>query len=180
MEESATSALRLAGHGLVLRQWHEDDLPVMRELFDDPDVAHRTPIASPFDLAAARDYLERAQRSFASGQWIQLAITSEGDRALGEVLLNRLTACIGYAVGSAHRGQRLAVRAVQVLTEYAHGELGLARVYLEIEPDNGPSNGVARAAGFYLTDKAPQPVSGKGRDFTLLTWAHDATGDIKE
>lgn len=166
--------LRLTGHGLVLRPWREDDLDTMVEIFDDPGIAYRTPTVSPFDLAAAKDYFGHAQRSLASGQRIHLAVTVDNEQALGEVLLNREAATIAYGIGAAHRGRRLAVRAVQVLTEYAHTELRLARVYLEIEPDNHPSNGVARAAGFRLTDDAPKPVSDKGRDYTLLTWVHEA------
>ncbi|XVQ14384.1 GNAT family N-acetyltransferase [Spirillospora sp. CA-255316] len=172
--EPGAAPFRLAGQGLVLRPWRDDDLAHMVELFDDPDIAHRTPIASPFDLVAARNYLERAQRSFESGLRIHLAITAGSDRPLGEALLDRGAATIGYGIGSAHRGQRLAVRAVQVLTHYAHEELGLAHVYLEIEPDNHPSTRVARAAGFHLTDRAPAPVRDKGRDYTLLTWVHHA------
>jgi RimJ/RimL family protein N-acetyltransferase len=167
--------LSFGGHGLVLRMWRPDDLPAMVDLFDDPDIAYRTPLPSPFDLNAARTYMETARRLYAEGKRIQLAITEEGDdRPLGEVLLNRAGRTIGYGVGAAHRGRRLAVRAVQVMTDYAHAELGFPHVYLEIEPDNGPSGGVARAAGYRLTDKAPESIVDKGRAYTLLTWVHDA------
>jgi RimJ/RimL family protein N-acetyltransferase len=167
--------LRLSGHGLVLRTWRTDDLPTMMELFDDPDIAYRTPLASPFDLNAATAYMDRAHHLYAEGVRIQLAITEEGDDApLGEVLFNRAGRTIGYGVGPAHRGRRLAVRAVQVMTDYAHRVLGLPHVFLEIEPDNGPSGGVARAAGYRLTDSSPVSVVDKGRPYTLLTWVHDA------
>jgi RimJ/RimL family protein N-acetyltransferase len=170
--------LPLSGHGLVLRMWREDDLPTMVDLFDDPDIAYRTPLASPFDLAAAYAYMERAHRLYVEGQRIQLAITEDGqDRPLGEVLFNRAGRTIGYGIGAAHRGRRLAVRAVQVMTDYAHRRLGLPHVYLEIEPDNGPSGGVARAAGYRLTDAPPGQVIDKGRAYTLLTWVHDAPAD---
>ncbi|WP_405856234.1 GNAT family N-acetyltransferase [Streptomyces sp. NBC_01515] len=43
--------LRLTGEDLVLREWTENDLPAMTELFDDPEIAHWTPLASPFDTA---------------------------------------------------------------------------------------------------------------------------------
>jgi RimJ/RimL family protein N-acetyltransferase len=155
--------------------WREDDLATMVELFDDPDIAYWTPLASPFDLAAACVYMERAHRLYVEGQRIQLAITEEGeDRPLGEVLFNRAGRTIGYGVGAAHRGRGLAARAVHVMTDYAHRQLGLPHVYLEIEPDNGPSKAVARAAGYRLTDRAPEPVIDKGRSYALLTWVHDA------
>ncbi|MGR6919510.1 hypothetical protein ACU635_35200 [[Actinomadura] parvosata] len=40
-----------------MREWTADDLPVMVELFGDPQVDRWTPLRSPFDLAAAHSYL---------------------------------------------------------------------------------------------------------------------------
>lgn len=167
--------LLLTGHDLVLREWSDEDLAVMSELFDDPDIAHWTPLESPFDLTAARRYLDRARQARRDGERIQLAITTDGRQALGEVLLSPVTGVLGYGVGPAHRGQRLATRALRVMTEYAHQELGLPRLTLKIEADNHASTGVARSAGFRLTDAAPETVTDKGRDCHLLTWEHRAT-----
>ncbi|WP_248965062.1 GNAT family N-acetyltransferase [Sphaerisporangium perillae] len=169
------TGLRLSGHGLVLREWTDDDLPVMVELFDDPAVAYWTPLVTPFDLAAARGYLERARRARAAGDRVHLAVTTDGGAAKGEVLLGGIarddgTASIGYAIGAAHRGQRLAVRAVLVMTEFAYEVMGLPQVFLEIEPDNEPSVRVARAAGFLLSDAPPTIVEDKGRTLSLATW----------
>ncbi|MEV8543378.1 GNAT family N-acetyltransferase [Streptomyces sp. NPDC051572] len=36
--------LRLTGEDLVLREWTENDLPAMTDLFDDPEIAHWTPL----------------------------------------------------------------------------------------------------------------------------------------
>jgi RimJ/RimL family protein N-acetyltransferase len=163
------TGLRLVGSGLVLREWDRGDLAVMVELFDDPDIAYRTPLPSPFDSAVAQAYLDRARSD--DGR-IQLAITTDGERPLGEVLLSRQAGSLGYAVGAAHRGQRLAVRAVQLLTAYAHDVENIPRVVLEIEPDNAASSAVARGAGYRLTDRRPSPVADKGRSYTLLTWEH--------
>lgn len=76
-------------------------------------------------------------------------------------------------MAAAHRGRRLAVRAVRLMTEHAHQAVALPRVLLEIEPDNHPSVAVARAAGFHLTGTAPDVMEDKGRSHTLLPWAHD-------
>jgi DNA polymerase-3 subunit alpha len=96
--------LTLTGDGLVLREWTEEDLATLVELFDDPDIASRTPLASPFDLVAARDYLDRGRRARAERQRVQLAITTDGLRAKGEIQLNLARSTISYAVGSAYRG----------------------------------------------------------------------------
>lgn len=95
-----TSSLRLTTHGLVLREWTNDDLAVMQELFDDPDVAYRTPLESPFGQDAALRYLRSAQQARHANDRIHLAITTDGHQALGEVLLNRATGSIGYIVGA--------------------------------------------------------------------------------
>lgn len=164
---------RLSGHGLVLRPWEEADLPAMAELFDDPAIADRTPLASPFDLDAARTYLEVAQRTRADGERLHLAITTDGLVPLGEVLLTYATGTMGYAVGYAHRGQRLAPRAMSLLLDHAHHTVGLTRTRLEIEADNAPSVAVARGLGFRRTDAKPRAMQGKGRICLLHTWVHD-------
>jgi RimJ/RimL family protein N-acetyltransferase len=165
-------SLRLTAHGLLLREWTGEDLAVMQELFDDPDVAYRTPLESPFDQAAAVRYLYSAHQARRRNERIHLAITTDGQQALGEVLLNQATGSMGYIVGAANRGQRLALRALRAMTEYAHTTIALPRVILEIEPDNHPSIAVARSAGFHLSDSAPETVTDKGRTYELLTWQH--------
>jgi len=59
--------LRPTGEGLVLHEWTEADPPAMADLFDDPEIAHRTPPASPFDPAAARAAVTRATVTRAAG-----------------------------------------------------------------------------------------------------------------
>jgi RimJ/RimL family protein N-acetyltransferase len=169
-------SFELAGQGLVLRLWADEDLAAMVRVFDDSEVALRTPLASPFDLAAACEYLEQARLAYAADQRLQLAITTDGRQVKGEVRLNRSTGTISYVVGTAYRGQRLASRALRLMTEHAHHGLGLRRVILEIEPDNLPSIAVARAAGFVLTDTAPEVVEVRGRSFCLRAWAHESAG----
>ncbi|MBB5939803.1 GNAT family N-acetyltransferase [Streptomyces zagrosensis] len=169
----SVSSVRLAAHGLILREWENADLPAMVELFDEPDVADRTPLPSPFDIGAAREYLEMIHRTRAEGRRLHLAITTDGHNPLGEVLLSLSSGAMGYGVGCAHRGQRLAVRAAQLLTDYAHQVLELPRVVLEIEADNAPSVAVARRLNFRLTNDEPQRIEGKGRSLVLQTWAHD-------
>ncbi|MFC8435563.1 GNAT family N-acetyltransferase [Streptomyces sp. NPDC057253] len=172
--------VRLTSEGLILREWTDDDLPAMAALFDDPDIAHWTPLASPFDAAAARAYLDRARQERGDGLRLRLAITTDGRLPQGEILLIRTstdspTASLGYTVGAAHRGRRLAARALKVMTDYAHHTMGLPRVTLGIEAENGASVAVAHAANFHVTDEPLIPVINKGRPLVLQTWAHDRT-----
>jgi RimJ/RimL family protein N-acetyltransferase len=165
------SPLVLSGNGLLLRDFTDADLPVMIELFDDPDVALRTPIVTPFDLAAARDYLATMRRTRAEENRLHLAITRPGeDVPLGMVFLRPALCMAGYVIGKAHRRQGLAVRAGQVITEFALRTVGLPHVLLEIEAENVASVAVARALGARLSGAAPIEVESKGRSLRLDTW----------
>ncbi|MFD5813163.1 GNAT family N-acetyltransferase [Streptomyces sp. NPDC127038] len=167
--------IELTGEGLVLRDWTEEDLAAMPELFDHPDIAYWTPIVSPFDEAASLARLDRARQLRAEGTAVLLAITLDGGAPLGEVMLRRSPEGteIGYAVGPAHRGQGLAVRAVRVMAAYAFEELAADRVILELEAENAASVAVATKAGFALLDVPPITGEEKGRPFVLQTWGLD-------
>ncbi|MER5869786.1 GNAT family N-acetyltransferase [Streptomyces sp. NPDC002044] len=164
--------IELSGEGLVLRDWTESDLAAMPGLFDHPDIAHWTPIVSPFDEAAALARLERARRLRAEGTAVLLAITVDGGAPLGEVMLRRAPEGteLGYAVGPAHRGQGLAVRAVRVMAAYAFERLDAEQVILELEAENAASVGVATKAGFGLLDVPLITGEEKGRPYALQTW----------
>lgn len=155
------TVVTVEGQGLVLREWTDADVPVMVVLFDEAEVGRWTPLRHPFDDAAARAYLDRARTRRVEGLAIQLAITTDGHAPLGEVLLFATgpdgrapdgdQAELGYAIGAAHRGNRLASRAVRLMTGYAVRELGMRAVVLHIDPGNAGSIAVARATGFELT-----------------------------
>lgn len=172
------SDLALTGFGLWPREWTDDDLPTMVELFDETQVGRWTPLRHPFDLAAARAYLDVARARRAEGRGIQLAITTDGRTALGEVLLSPTGpdgrhAELAYAIGAEHRRRGLATRAVRLLTAYADQHLGMAEVILRIHPDNAASAAVARATGFRLTDA--EPIT-RGDSEPLLTWRRRPDG----
>jgi RimJ/RimL family protein N-acetyltransferase len=166
--------VRLEGDGVVLRPWSERDVTQLVEIFDHAEMAYRLPVAAPFDLAAADAYLTTARHAQQAGHRIYLAITSGDDLARGEVMLNLAAGTIGYAIGPAHRGRRLASRALRLMTGYAHRMVGLPTVYLEIEPDNAGSMAVARSGGYRPTDAEPVVVEDKGRRYALHRWSHTA------
>ncbi|MEU8519986.1 GNAT family N-acetyltransferase [Streptomyces sp. NBC_01216] len=167
--------IELTGEGLVLRDWTEEDVAAMPDLFDHPDIAYWTPIVSPFDETAARRRLDTDRRLRAEGTAILLAITVDGGAPLGEVMLRRAPEGteLGYAVGPAHRGQGLAARAVRVMAAYAFEELGADRVILELEAENTSSVAVASRAGFGLLDVPLIEGEDKGRPYSLQTWGLD-------
>lgn len=157
----------LAGRGLTLREWEQGDLPAMVDLFDESDIARRTPLPSPFTLADAQDRLARAGQP----DRLLLAVTADGRRPLGEVLLTA-TGELGYMIGKPHRRLGLATRALVLLRDYAHDAVGLAVLRLKIEPDNDSSIAVAQRAGFQLGRAAAEVVEHKGRRCVLDVWEH--------
>jgi RimJ/RimL family protein N-acetyltransferase len=167
--------ITLTGDGVTLREWQSDDLDDLVELLDEPDIARWTPMPSPFDVAAGIAYLKRAHQGRISGQRIQLAITSDGDRPLGEVLLfgvdaGRKEAELGYLVGAHHRRRGLAARSLSLLSGYARSTLGLSRLLLRIDPANTASCAVAQRCGYRLTGEPPILQEGPYGPSSLDTW----------
>ncbi|WP_233521998.1 GNAT family N-acetyltransferase [Streptomyces triticagri] len=185
MSSTATpfpARVELTGEGLVLRDWTEADLAAMPGLFDHPDIAHWTPIVSPFDAAAARARLVRDRELRAEGTAMLLAVTVDGGAPLGEVMLRCAPEGteIGYAIGPAHRGQGLAARAVRVMAAYAFEQLRVEQVILELEAENTASAAVAAKAGFTLLDVPLIEGEEKGRPYVLQTWGLQSPGSGRE
>lgn len=61
-------ALRLEGYGIRLRAWSDEGLADLVALYADPEMARWTPVASPFDVVAARTYLAGAREGQAQGR----------------------------------------------------------------------------------------------------------------
>ncbi|GAA2619691.1 GNAT family N-acetyltransferase [Paractinoplanes durhamensis] len=167
--------LTLTGEGLVLRDWRPEDLDDLVTLLDDPDVARWTPMPTPFDVEAGIAYLKRAHQGRISGQRIQLAITEDGGRPLGEVLLFGVDAGLkeaelGYLVGSQHRRRGLASGSLSLLSAYARSSLKLGRLLLRIDPANTASTAVARRCGYRLTADPPILQVGPHGPSSLDTW----------
>lgn len=116
-----------------------------------------------------------ARQARADGRGIHLAITTDGHLARGEILLYRAgdhgqDAELSYAVGARYRRQKLAIRAVTLMTGYARGTLQANRVILRINPENHASIALARVAGFSLASDEPIIREHGGHQERLLTW----------
>ncbi|WP_328994100.1 GNAT family N-acetyltransferase [Kribbella sp. NBC_01245] len=159
--------------GVVLREWGEADVAVMVALFDTAEMDRWTPLAHPFDRAAAVAYLARAVEGRKAGT-LQFAITEDGGEALGEVLLFPTEAdgvCeLAYAVGAEYRGRRLAARAIKAVLPVAVAA-GYREARLSIATDNVGSQKVAVAAGFARTELPTIRRERKGYVLDLATWA---------
>ncbi|WP_433300462.1 GNAT family N-acetyltransferase [Actinoplanes sp. CA-030573] len=167
--------LTLTGDGIVLREWRSEDLDDLVAMLDEPDIARWTPMPSPFDVEAGIAYLKRAHQGRVSGQRIQLAITEDGGRPLGEVLLFGVDAGLreaelGYLVGARDRRRGLASGSLSLLSSYARSTLQLTRLLLRIDPSNTASAAVARRCGYRLTGEPPILQVGPHGPSSLDTW----------
>jgi RimJ/RimL family protein N-acetyltransferase len=124
----------------------------LAELGRDADVQRFTYVPSPWVEGFERRWLERYDQP--NGQRAGFAIVDAvSGEFLGMAALVKLDkeareAEAGYIVAPAARGRGVAVRALQLLTEWSLQELGLERVELRIEVENVPSLRVAERAGY--------------------------------
>ena len=167
-----------SGEGLVLREWTFDDVPVMVELFDTDEMNRWTPLPSPFDDAAAEQYVQTARQLRDEIGTLQLAITLDGGVAMGEVLVfpgsSGDSVELAYAVGADHQGRGLARRAVMGALALA-SKAGVSRAELVIAMDNVRSQRVALATGFRLTDQPLAERRRKGFVLEMGTWERPLT-----
>ncbi|MER7172697.1 GNAT family N-acetyltransferase [Streptomyces mesophilus] len=170
-------AVVVEGDGLVLREWRDDDVDAMVKIFDNDDVARFTPLPVPFGAAQAEAHLATAREKRAAGTRLRFAVTTDGGLPLGEVMVNLEDGTLGYAIGPEHRGRGLAVRATRLLTSYAHEELGLRELRLQIDEDNLASRAVATATGYRMVEDEAEWIESDGRRVLLTSWLHEDTAD---
>jgi len=63
---------------------------------------------------------------------------------------------LAYWMRPEDRGRGIASRAVRATTLWAHRNLAVSRIWLEIRPGNGPSLRVAERAGYHFEQRLPR------------------------
>jgi RimJ/RimL family protein N-acetyltransferase len=143
------AAASLTDRVVTLRPWREDDAAAIVECMDgEPEIARwldRVP--QPYALEDARAYIAGiGEQSF--------AITdADTGRVLGSIGFGQLedgVGEVGYWVRRDIRGRGVATRALVLLSRWALGLEGIARVQLRADVENEPSRRVAERAGFQL------------------------------
>ncbi|MEV1172849.1 GNAT family N-acetyltransferase [Nonomuraea sp. NPDC049784] len=146
------------------QQWTADDLPVMVEQF--AQVNHWIPLRSPFD---------KARQDRIAGLRLQLAITTDGYEPKGEILLARTgdhgcDAELAYAIGPRYHRQRLATRAVKLITSYAYDVLPMKQSSCASPDTTKPAPPSPAALG--SNSPTPNPSLEKAGRYPLHTWRH--------
>lgn len=158
---TASPFVVLSGDGLVLRCLWQRDVAALLAGEDDDQVrwlleGHRS------ELERTRRWVGETQREWATGGPRRHLGVFDGET--GE-LVGAVEAHLGLGGGGANasyvvfppwRGRRVAVRAVGLLCGWLADATPTRTAVLRIDPRNAPSRGVARAAGFVLTTRAPE------------------------
>jgi len=162
----------LADDAIRLREPGEADVPAITRACQDPLIQRFTFVPVPYSEEDARTFVATAPRRREAGEALALVIAPrDGDELLGTVGVQRFdrehrTADIGYWVAPGARGRGAATRAVRLLAPWALRELQLARIQLDADIDNIPSQRVAERAGFVREGVLRSVIEVKGRRWT--------------
>lgn len=135
----------------------------------------------PYTLADAECALEDWDPG--AGQRASYGLVDEGRlRAVAGLMVDGpASAEVAYWVPPPERRKGLGRAAVVTLTVLAHDQLGIRRLWLEIEPSNEPSLQLARRAGYEFERRLPMHCRSWLHDDPLrdtwhdcLIWAHTA------
>ena len=146
----------LAGDGVRLRPWHEDDVPALARGLTDPDVVRWGGGSTATTEVDALRFLQRLRRRADEGSTVSWAVEVDGAvaGATGIRSVNRydMHASVAYWVLPQHRGRGIATAAMRAAAMYGLGEdgLGLHRLRLQHAIGNDASCRVAEKSGFAL------------------------------
>lgn len=148
----------LANDRYLLRAPTAADSAQIVQACQDPDIAGFTQVPDPYTEADALWFIADAADGWERGTKAEFVVLDAAAALVGTcgiVSLNieQSVGELGYWVAPWARGQGVASDALRVLTQWAHGELGLQRLKLHIEPVNRASQAVAVAAGYRLSDE---------------------------
>jgi RimJ/RimL family protein N-acetyltransferase len=142
----------LAGAGLRLRPYRDDDLESLVASIDGETVRWLHHVPWPYTEEAGRGFLD-----FVAGAWLahqaHFAIAdAASDALLGglnvDIDLPHAVGEVGYRVNPDARGRGVATGALGLAAEWALGELRLSRLDLGADVGNLASLGVAAKSGF--------------------------------
>ncbi len=127
---------------LRLRPLRVDDAEVLHPVFADEELMRWWSSGPHETVAETRDYVAQ---NCEGTRWRTWAITTvQDDTALGWVVLIRSEGRpnvreIGYILNRSAWGTGIAREAVNRVIQYGFEELGLRRIYADVDPDNLPS-----------------------------------------
>jgi diamine N-acetyltransferase len=146
----------LRGERILLRPAERADLPTFVTWFGDADVIETLGARAPMSQAAEEAWFEELQAAQGNSRWHFVICLRSTGQAIGTAGLESVQAVngnaeLGIAIGD--RGcwdQGLGTETVEVLLDFAFGELRLERVYLYVMHFNERGRHVYERVGFRL------------------------------
>ena len=174
----AISLPTLGGGDLTLRPPRPADAGAVTAACQDPEIPRWTLVPSPYRREHAEDFLALSARAARAGETATLlAVDSQGGLlgsfSLMEIDHERGYGEIGYWTAAAARGRGAASRAVALLRDWAHAELGLSELEILAHRDNRPSQRVAERAGFAGTGElraVARMPPGRREGYRVYVW----------
>jgi RimJ/RimL family protein N-acetyltransferase len=175
--------VEITADDLHLRPWQAGDAGALAQVMADPDVVRWTGLPS-------RPALEWVTRTW-PGRWADgtgaafAVLDAAAAELLGGVDLHGVdpaagTAEVGWFCAPGARGRGVGTRAVQVLSRWAFGAVGLSRLTAQVEVGNWASRALAEKAGFTVEGvlrDAPAP-GGRRADTWLASLL--VTDDVRD
>jgi RimJ/RimL family protein N-acetyltransferase len=145
---------RLEAGELVLREFRETDLGLIREVSSDPYIPLITSVPGDYSETAGLAFIKLQQGRLASREGYAFMIADRADdRAIGAIgvwirNIDLGRASVGYWLGSSSRGRGAATAALLAVSEWALENLEIVRLELFVEEWNVASWRAAEKAGF--------------------------------
>ena len=168
-----------------LRPYEMRDIAAIVAGFGDESVTRWFPVPIPFDRAQATSYIRDCRAGWQHGVQATFAmIEGASDQLVGGVDVDEIdhrtgAGDVGYWLAVDARGNGYATTAVELVSSWALGVLGLRRLTLLVEPPNVASIAVAARAGFVRDAELPAHDTdwrdGRVRDF--IRFGRDSPGD---
>jgi RimJ/RimL family protein N-acetyltransferase len=147
---------------ITLRAPRATDIDRITAAAQDPETQRwALALPRPYHREHAVAFLEHSAAEAQSGTGHSFVAADDGDRVIAALRVGA-DGEIGYWVAPDARGRGVATRAVTLLRDWAHDELGLDRMAMQIHPDNVVSCRVAEKAGF--VDTGERRIPDRGQD----------------
>lgn len=158
---------------VALRPWRADDVDAVHRACDDPEIARWTTVPSPYTRAHAEGFVAVVTEAWMVGNAACFAVVDVEDDVLGSIDLRvpdgGVTGIIGYWVARWARGRGVATTALVLLSDWAHGVVGLETTMLEIYSGNDASVRVAEKSGYHLAGRVRTAATGPAGDALLYS-----------
>jgi len=144
----------LQGELVILRGLTAGDVPVLLEIFGDPDVARYLSIRQLRDDTDAHRFLDEIHRGSDDRTLFQWGVQRNRDsRLVGSCTLADIhwdsgRAEVGFALGRQYWGEGLMAAALPLLIGYGFQRLGLNRLEADVDPRNEVSIHLLEKFGF--------------------------------